>query len=119
MKRAMIIGAALALAGSTAAAATENPGEALLPGASHHNDAAAPVFVVLTLAPDAVFANSSDQTFRILTARQLREVADAAADPRVIAHEDAIASLEAQLAELEADLDAFDAARDRRRKDAP
>ncbi len=110
MNRAIIVTAILSLAAAVAAGPLI-AGDPLAPGSSHRNTSTEPVFVLLSLAPDAEFANNTDETFCVLTVGQFRELADAMADPRVIAHEDAIDRLSTRLAKLESDLSDIDASR--------
>ena len=98
--------AATLVAATFAAASTPLP-----PDARHENTSGDPVYVLLTLASGAAFANSTEHTFQVLDARQLRDLADAVADPEVLAHEAVIDQLEAQLTGLDAALEGLDARR--------
>lgn len=104
MRRVTIITATLALLTAFATAGPPPQGTPLAPAGVHVNATDEAVHVVLSVAPGETFTNTTEATFSVLDARQLRELADAVADPRILAHEAAIADLESRLGSLDADL---------------
>ena len=96
------------------AATIVTAGAPLPPNSRHENTAGEPVYVLLSLAAGDSLTNTTEHTFQILDISQLRDLADAVADPKVLAHEAAIATLTAQLSHLEAALAGLD-----RRRDTP
>ena len=110
---------AAATGAATANAGAPLPGEALPPGATHRNGSGATEYLVLALAPADSFTNGTDADFRVLSPRQLRALADAVADPQVLAHEEAILRLKTRLADLDAALATVGAERDGLREASP